>query len=379
MKLKIKLVLSLAFSFCVLSAAAGCGKTAEFRWELDELGDGVNFHTQAQSDYLSGGYDKISSYAKGTEELSRPEPVRFGWSATPLSQTQAAVESYAVEISTWHDFTESVCYETAETQLDVYNLCVSTDYFWRVTANLSDGTKSVSAPSSFRTADGAPRNLYVDGVTNVRDLGGWETADGRVKQGMIYRCGRLNESETSVVNVEITPQGVDTMLRVLGVRTEIDLRMPDAHNVETGGITSSPLGEQVNYYNIPMDWVMSGNFNYLSDPSYRGAIKKFFGYLADESNYPLIYHCNIGTDRTGLYAFLINGLLGVSEEDLYRDYLFSNFGNIGGARSVANIRSYVDTVKACAGDTLSEKIENCLTEIGVPKADIEALRGIMTE
>ena len=42
----------------------------------------------------------------------------------------------------------------------------------------------------------------------------------------------------------------------------------------------------------------------------------------------LLLHCSIGTDRTGVICFLINALLGVSEEDLYKDYLFSMFGMI---------------------------------------------------
>lgn len=379
MKLKIKMVLSWLCACFLLVAATGCAE-ADYRWELADLGREVCLHTQKQAEYLDGVYSGISSYAKGTEELSRPEPVHFTWEAEPVAGTKGTVEKYTVEISEWHNFYRSVQYETTENELDVYNLRLSTEYFWRVTAELSDGKKSTSSPATFRTAGEAPRNLYVDGITNVRDLGGWKTADGgNVRQGMIYRSGRLNESETSTVNIEITPQGIKTMREELGVRTEIDLRMPDAHNVETGGITSSPLGEDINYYNVPMEWAMGGGFNYLSNPDYYEAIKQFFAYLADETNYPVVYHCNIGTDRTGLFAFLVNGLLGVAEEDLYRDYLFSNFGKIGGARSVNNIRSYVDTAKSYEGDTLCEKIENCLLDIGVPESDIDALREIMSE
>ncbi|MBO5328104.1 MAG: tyrosine-protein phosphatase, partial [Clostridia bacterium] len=109
-------------------------------------------------------------------------------------------------------------------------------------------------------------------------------------------------------------------------------------------------------------------------------VKNTFEILADESNYPLIYHCNIGTDRTGLFAYLINGLMGVSEEDLYRDYLFSNFGKINGSRSLSGIKnSYIATIKSYQGDNLSEKIYNCLVDLGIPSEHLDSVIEILTE
>ena len=123
---------------------------------------------------------------------------------------------------------------------------------------------------------------------------------------MIYRCGRLNESDTDTVNIEITDSGRQTMLDLLGIRTEIDVRM--AATKETGGITASPLADSVAYINCPMEWdgkIFADN---------QAQILKIFSVLADENSYPLIIHCNIGTDRTGMLSFLINALLGVPEE-----------------------------------------------------------------
>lgn len=362
-------------SCAVLDGILGAfGNKTQYTWSLTELGEEVDFHTEAQKNYLLGDVDNISAYAKGVAELSRPESVELSWKVTSTAETDLTVKEYTLEIAADNDFSDCWRYRTQETSYEVYNLQIATDYYWRVTSEFSDGTKSVSPLEVFSTTTIGPRNLYVDGITNVRDLGGWEREDGsRVKQGMIYRCGRLNESSASSPVVEITEEGKRVMLDELGIWTEIDLRL--VKNNEIGSITSSPLGDSVNYYACPMEWNVS---NILTNNV--EMVKQVFAILSDEQNYPVIYHCNIGTDRTGLFAFLINGLMGVSEEDLYRDYLFSNFGNIGGSRSTSGIKnSYVATIKNSEGSSLSEKIYNCLVKLGVPSADLDSVIELLSE
>ena len=141
----------------------------------------------------------------------------------------------------------------------------------------------------------------------------------------------------------------------------------------------SPLGKDVNYYSVPMYWNLSAGINYLTDTDSRLQIRKMFELLADEQNYPLIFHCNIGTDRTGLYSFLINALLGVKIDDLYRDYLFSNFGSIGGSRQPSGLKELIDTVITFEGTTFAQKTENCLLDIGITHEQIAFLRNQLTE
>lgn len=81
-----------------------------------------------------------------------------------------------------------------------------------------------------------------------------------------------------------------------------------------------------------------------------------------------------------MLAFMINALLGVPEEELQKDYVFSNFGNIGGKRPVENLleSDYYNTIMQTKGSTLSEKTYNCLVDTGVPAEDLDALIRIMT-
>ena len=110
-------------------------------------------------------------------------------------------------------------------------------------------------------------------------------------------------------------------------------------------------------------------------------IKEFMEILADKNNYPIYYHCNIGTDRTGMLSYLIGGLCGMSEEDLMKDYLFSNFGNIGEAKTPHNSKNtYVELLSSDGpyeGDTLVERIESYFISIGVSEETYTAVRDIL--
>lgn len=348
---------------CILTGCSG-GQSANTAIEaVSPVDKTVGIHTFSQRMYLSGPASVIGIYAYGQSEKSRPEPIEFEWD---YNGDDSAV--FTLNISESEDMSNAVSYTTSETEYSVYNLKIGTEYYWTVNTENAE-----SEISSFTTSSTAPRNLYIDGVTNARDIGGRETESGKItKQGMIFRTGRLNESNTPNINIEITEEGKRTMLEELGVKTEIDVRLND--DSENGGITSSPLGNGVTYLNIPMEW----DGKMLADN--KEQVVKVFSALADEENYPLFIHCNIGTDRTGMLSFMINALLGVPEDELKKDFVFSNFGNIGGKRPLDKLleSDYYITIMQSEGSTLSEKTYNCLVETGVPAEDLDALIEIMT-
>ena len=349
-----------------------CGTVEGVAFELPDLGSRVELHTQQQNDFLAeakknNNYDYIAMYAQGTMEASRPIPVSLSWTA---SGTQP-IDGYSVNISKHADMhAPFYTANTEETELAVYNLEIGTVYYWTVTAQVAE-ENITSGIASFTTSAQGPRNLYIEGITNVRDIGGYKTSDGgKVKQGMIYRSGRMNLSDDPTPTIEITEEGIFWLKNVLGVRSEIDLRGFE----EAGQITQSPLGSDVFYAHYPMtydDHILKGNFPQIA---------QIFSYLANEEHYPVVIHCNIGTDRTGLLCFLIDGLCGVSEEDLLLDYIYSNFGTIGGSRSTdAILNDYIPLLENAKGDNLREKIYNYLAENGVSTKDMDAVIAIMKE
>ena len=126
---------------------------------------------------------------------------------------------------------------------------------------------------------------------------------------------------------EPTEQG-KAALKELGIKTDIDLRktVSFAGEDEVNGITSSPLGNDVKYVSCPMVY---GNQNIFTQSENVPSIILFFETLADETNYPIAFHCLRGTDRTGALAYVLGAMMGMSEEDLLLDYLFSDLANIG--------------------------------------------------
>lgn len=374
--MKTKKALSLALVLVmILSLLAGCGaqQTAELQQAFSsdavlsqvypENGGMVNLHTKKQDSYLNKPFALMYISATGKKELSKPESVTLNWVYTG----DEPVEKCIVSVSENENMLNPTIYEVTDDSLVLTNLKIATTYYWTVDA---DGANS--SVYNFTTSADTPRNISVDGVKNVRDLGGRETENGtRTKQGLIYRCGRLNESSADTVNIEITDQGKEVILNGLGIKSEIDLRK--IYDNEVGGITASPLGDSVTYYPCPMEWegdTFNGN---------KEQLLRVFEILADENSYPLIFHCNIGTDRTGMISYLVNALLGVPEEELERDYMFSNLADIGGTRKIQQLKNsvYYQSVNEAEGVTLSEKAYNCLADFGVPTEQLDKVIEIL--
>lgn len=375
--MKIKRYISgILATIMIICCFAGCTKTVEpnnisvdnngfetlFNCYNDDDGRAgslllTDTHTQLQESYLASNF-KIKKYADGTKALDKAEYIVYKYD-----------KDFILEFSESQDFTDVITFESENCVATVDNLKIKTDYFVRA---LVDG--EYINLDEIRTADHGPRVMNVDGVKNVRDLGGYDVSDNkRVKQGLIYRCARLNESDTDKVVIEVTDQGKKTMVEDMGIKTEIDLRVFD--NNETGTITSSPLGDTVKYYNFPMSYEIDF-YLYSKDK-----VADVFRLMADESNYPMIFHCNIGTDRTGMIAYILESLLGVSKEDRYNDYLWSNFADIGGNRAITGITksSYYKDMQKQEGETDSEKAYNLLLSLGLTEQEIDNIINIMTE
>jgi protein tyrosine/serine phosphatase len=339
-----------------------CGKT-----KTVELGE-FSTHTDLVNQYLaSEDFKSISTYADGTKELSAPKPVHINFKGEEN-------QKYYAEISMSASFTNSKIYEFTGSYYDFYNGLIGQEYFARFNADKSKLNKAESY--HFTIKDEAPRMINIEGVTNVRDIGGWKIGDKRIKQGVLYRGSGLNKTyRNETVAFFISDAGKKTLINDLGVTHELDFRMNkdvDSKN-EIGSMNNDTIPE-IEYTNISWNYNLLDEFETkMPDTLYQD----IFSYLANEKNYPLYLHCTHGTDRTGFVCFFVEALLGLDEKSMYQDYALSNFGNLGRARDVETIATYLDTLKKYDGTTNAERAASFLKSKGITEEQITSIKKIL--
>ena len=90
-------------------------------------------------------------------------------------------------------------------------------------------------------------------------------------------------------------------------------------------------------------------------------------------------HCTYGADRTGAVVYLLQGLLGVSEEDMLKEFQLTGIYNYDYATS-NRMQVVIDKVNTFPGKTTAEKIEYWLVnEIGITEDQIASIRNILVE
>lgn len=340
------------------------------------LPDNINgeFHSEKQLGYFADpSYNNIDTYtgARVVDE-SKSLPINISFTADVVGGKLPA--KMKINISETNDFNKYQTFYTTGTTFELKNLKLNTTYFYKLVASYSD--KSIESDvASFKTSDKGIRNLTLENVVNVRDLGGYG-----LKQGLIYRSAEFNTAYTK--KALPSKDDLNTFNNVLGIKSDIDFRLTEKSDdgIENGGITSSPLGKNVKYYSLPM--VFKGT-NVLTNDLNQDSVKKFFSVLADESNYPVVFHCAQGKDRTGCMAYIIEALCGASNDMMMRDYLFTNFSNVNGVCKENDIIGTVKvggTIAKKPGDTLQEKAYyHLVNDIGIEKATLDKIVSILSE
>ena len=342
--------------------------------------DKFETHTEQQYAYINSGYNKVNSFASGKQELSKPREIEI-----VVGDSKQEKNLFYIEISENKDFKQSKIYNEDKNYISLTNLKINTEYFYRG-ADSSSALKTAKT-YSFKTADTKIRNISINGVTNVRDIGGYSSKlGGTVRQGLYYRGGRFNVTDekttidqTSTYKQDITEEGYITAVEELGIKSEIDLRMNESHYVTTyaheyGMITNETFPD-IEYYPYPLNWTVSNMMKQEKE-----TIGNIFKLLAKPEVYPVYCHCNIGTDRTGMCTYLLGTLLGINQEDLYRDYLFSNFGNINNSRDISKvINVYQKTLLEYKNYNLYQDVRSYLNECGVSDEELDSIVSIFLD
>ncbi|MGB1504356.1 MAG: tyrosine-protein phosphatase [Acidimicrobiales bacterium] len=175
----------------------------------------------------------------------------------------------------------------------------------------------------------AERLVFMDGVRNFRDLGGYPTVDGdETRWGQVFRSARLDE--TSDADLE--------RIRMLGISKVFDLR---THSE----VDNNPnrLPDEVDVVHLPMSSQVAmpkGLFERILDgditsytradmaDGYLRMLESFTGYLstmveAVANGEKILFHCTAGKDRTGITAMTMLAIAGVADSYVLDDYEIS--------------------------------------------------------
>jgi protein-tyrosine phosphatase len=196
------------------------------------------------------------------------------------------------------------------------------------------------------------------GLLGFRDVGGLRAEDGgRVRRGVLFRSG--------------TPQFLDlptarNLLDGTGIRSTIDLRL--AH--ETAREGRGPLDE-LGLRHVPHPFTIRGLVAEDSavapmhgdDP----LVATYLGYLVEDAagvlsllpkllepdTLPVLVHCTVGKDRTGVAIALVLAAIGVRREDIVADYAVSQGDVVAAMDRLRTMPSYaaaVDVYPSAAWD-----------------------------
>lgn len=248
---------------------------------------------------------------------------------------------------------QTLVFPAGTTMCEVLNLVPNQQYDYKVEA---DG--EIISSGRFQTT-GTVRMIKASSISNIRDLGGWVNCDGnKVRYGMLYRGSEMDRGQV------LNPYDKNKLL-ALNIGAEIDLR----NQGNAGGRpTISPLGSSVKFFFADLTrW--SDNSLQLDVNTWSNTFK----FMIEQVNagIPLYFHCQAGADRAGCLAQLIEGVLGLSRDQIYHDYELTSFSQAGERKKVKVDPAINYVIQNSKGHTLQQHYFHFITSrLGVPAADL---------
>ncbi len=185
------------------------------------------------------------------------------------------------------------------------------------------------------------RKLKLRKLNNTRDLGGITTTDNKViKRGHLLRSGKLYDLPKSTIK-KLNAYNVDAVLDLRSLtelknrsdtflKNAIYLQFPlqctaTSNVIEDVSMRALYTKEALK---IPSefatcdDYMLSMYKHLLTSDYSKNVLSQVFQCFLKYDK--VLWHCNGGKDRTGLVAILLEGVLGVSEETIIKDYVISS-------------------------------------------------------
>ncbi|GAB2664163.1 tyrosine-protein phosphatase [Prescottella soli] len=248
----------------------------------------------------------------------------------------------------------------------------------------------VAAPlaSAEPTTDTTTTAIRLEGAKNFRDIGGYETSDGKhVRTGLVFRSNKLSSlTDADLAKLTTANVTLDVDLRNMSERKDDPDRIPEGVRYQVADVVSLEHGIAFHEF-VPItlgraliDAAVNGSsdigqsIGYPFMVTYRGsdvAFRDLLTAIAGNTAGATVYHCSAGKDRTGWSTAILLTLLGVPKETVYQDFLASNT-YLGRDKAVE--RSWLDAAFAQV-DRLYGGVDNYVRKgLGVDQQTIDTLR-----
>lgn len=171
----------------------------------------------------------------------------------------------------------------------------------------------------------------------------------------------------------------DVLVGELGVQHDLDLRGREGSSDDEPEMAESPLGSDV-WYTRTQQYAW-----YALTPV--ATWQTYLRCVIDAVTHrePVYFHCTAGADRTGTLACVLEGLLGMSQSDIDKDYELTTFYSGSGSDATARRRNesdwkgLINAINAVSGDTFRDKcVHFAVGMCSMTMADINAYRAAMT-
>jgi protein-tyrosine phosphatase len=179
------------------------------------------------------------------------------------------------------------------------------------------------------------RRLPLRSINNLRDLGGYQTVDGRtLRWHTLYRAGHLGKLKERDLR-QLTALNLHTIIDFRSA--EEKQREPDRLPVNDVKVIELPILDEGNsammkdmrrrYDNNDFDGL---DTNLVMFNTYRqfaldftAEYAHFLQAVLQAAGQPVLWHCTAGKDRAGFASALILKILGVGFDTIQQDYLLS--------------------------------------------------------
>ena len=322
------------------------------------------------ADVDKGGVDVCSMLSRSDYgNTAENYPIQLSWNNNGNTFSSAKLKFWSKEDQS--DLRE-VSLGANATSASLANLYRARKY--RAQLITDDG--KASQGFEFSTGD-YPRTITMGGIKNVRDIGGYMTSYGvRTTQGLIYR-GYYIDDKSGGHGVNYSEAAGQVHEEVMKIGYEIDVQSSS----ETNGRTQSCLSG-ASYKCL----TLVSYENFLTQNSYKN-LPEVFNILANADQKHVYFHCWGGADRTGMLAFFINAICGVSYTDLIEDFEITtetnnkrcHMHNSSSAHFPKFLNAFINQWNGYdASKTINQNCERWLREVaGVSATNILKVRQIM--